>query len=288
MKTQTKIVALMAVLLAMLAGTGCQKLKARDQLNKGVQAYKNAKYEQAIDHFKNAVELDPKLTNARLYLATAYAQQFIPGVQGEENMRNANMAIEQFQKVLDNDSKNVHSVKGIASLYFNMNEFDKAKEYHRKVIELDPNDPEPYYSIGVIDWTQSYKPRLEEKAKIGLKPEDPIKDKKVCEKIRENNMPLVEDGMQNLEKALQLREDYDNAMAYLNLMYRERADIQCGDEAARNADIAQADQWAAKTMETIRARAEKENQDIGGIHLEQQPQGGEQQQQQPQEQPKQQ
>ena len=41
--------------------TGCSKLQARDQLIKGVQAYKNAKFEEAIDHFQNAERLDPTL-----------------------------------------------------------------------------------------------------------------------------------------------------------------------------------------------------------------------------------
>ena len=37
---------LVALLAAMaMASTGCNKLKARDQLNKGVQAYKGGKYE---------------------------------------------------------------------------------------------------------------------------------------------------------------------------------------------------------------------------------------------------
>ena len=53
---------------------GCGKLRARDQLNKGVQSFKNAKYEEAIEHFKNAVSLDPSLLTARLYLGTAYMQ----------------------------------------------------------------------------------------------------------------------------------------------------------------------------------------------------------------------
>ncbi|MGH9555156.1 MAG: hypothetical protein ACRD2Y_04965, partial [Terriglobales bacterium] len=75
-------VVLLAVLAVLLQGaTGCNKLKARDRLNKGVQAYKAARYEDAIERFKEAVELDPSLKNAKLYLATAYAQQFIPGVE---------------------------------------------------------------------------------------------------------------------------------------------------------------------------------------------------------------
>ena len=40
-----------------------------------------------------------------------------------------------------------------------------------------------------------------------------------------------------LQKALQIRPDYDDAMAYLNLLYRERADYECDNPAARAADI---------------------------------------------------
>ena len=85
MKKSLQILALIAVGLAILSTTGCDKLRARDQLNKGVAAYKNAKYEEAINHFQEAVHLDPSLTNARLYLATAYAQQYIPGVDTPDN-----------------------------------------------------------------------------------------------------------------------------------------------------------------------------------------------------------
>jgi len=257
-------------LTALLAGTGCNKLRARDQLNKGVQAYKSAKFEQAIEHFKNAVTLDPKLTTARLYLGTAYAQQYIPGVDSEENNRMGNAAIEEFKNVLAEHPKRetaIHSLKGIASIYFNMKKLEEAKEYHRKVLELDPNDPEEYYSIAVIDWTQTYQPRMEARAGLGLKPEEPLKDKKTCEKVREKNEATVKEGVEMLQKALQLRQDYDDAMAYLNLLYRERADIQCGDPEARAADLKMADEWVEKTMATKKAKAEREAAKPGGIVL---------------------
>ena len=56
-----------------------------------------------------------------------------------------------------------------------MKKFEDAKTYYRKASEVDPNDPEAYYSVGVIDWTQAYQPRMEERAKLGLKPEEPLK-----------------------------------------------------------------------------------------------------------------
>src|SRR6202171_4014451 len=140
MKTTQKLLVVFAAALVMLSSTGCNKLKARDHLNKGVQAYKNSKFEQAIDHFQQAVALDPTLLNARLYLATAYAQQYIPGVDTPENNRNAEAAIEQYQQVLDrhpSHEQQVNSVKGIAYLYLQMKKFEQAKEYYRKATELD-------------------------------------------------------------------------------------------------------------------------------------------------------
>lgn len=271
MKTSTRVLAAAALALALFSLAGCNKLRARDQLNKGVQAYKNAKYEEAIERFKNAVNYDPSLINARLYLATAYAQQFIPGAETPDNNRNAEQAIEQFKQVIDEHpgrDAEVNSLKGIASLYLNQKKFDQAKEYYQKVTQLDPNDPEAYYSVAVIDWTQAYQPRMEERAKLGLKPEDPLKDQKVCALLKDKNSAVVQDGMDNLDKALKLRPDYDDAMAYYNLMWREKADIECGDPAAREADLKQADDWVDKTMATKKAKAEKAAQP-GGIVVDQ-------------------
>ena len=197
-------------------------------------------------------------------MATAYAQQYIPGADSPDNNRFAEQAIDVFKQVLDlhpPKEQQVHSLKGIASLYFNMKKFDLAKDYYQKVADLDPNDPETYYSIAVIDWTQSYQRRMDERAKLGLKPTDDLKDKKDCAEliktIKDQNEPLVQGGIQKLQKALELRPDYDDAMAYLNLLYREEADLQCDDPDARKTDLKTADDWVDKTMATKKAKAEK-------------------------------
>ena len=114
---------------ALVLITGCNRLQARDHLNKGVEAFKTAHYEEAINHFQQAVQLDPSLPMARLYLATAYAQQVIPNLQTPENMKFANLAIQNFQYVLQKDPNDINALKGIASLYLNTQNFDKAKEY---------------------------------------------------------------------------------------------------------------------------------------------------------------
>jgi len=263
MNKTVRVLTILAAVLALLSAVGCEKLRARDQINKGVQAYKSAKYEEAIEHFKNAVQLDPTLLNARLYLATAYMQQYIPGADSPENNKYAEEAIAEFKRVLDVNppkEQKILALKGIASLYFNMKKMDDAKKYHQMVAELDPNDPEVYYSIAVIDWTQAYQPRQEARAKIGIKPTDVNINKKDCAdllKAISANQAVVEDGISRLNKAIELRPDYDDAMAYLNLLYRERADLECDNPDARKADLKNADDWVDRTMATKKAKAEK-------------------------------
>lgn len=266
-----------AVLLAIFSSLGCDKLKARDQLNKGVKAYKDNHYEQAIDHFQQAVQLDPSLINARMYLATAFVSQYIPGVDSPDNLRTAQQAIDEYTKVIDmNPSRDqkVNSAKGIAYLYLNEKKWDDAKKYYRMASDLDPNDPEPYYSVGVIDWTACYQPRMEERAKLGMKPDEHLsaknKDqKKACEELKVKNGPAIQEGIDSLNKAIQLRPDYDDAMAYMNLMYRERADVECDDEAARADDLKTADHWVDETLRVKKAKAEKAAQNQGGITVDQ-------------------
>jgi len=270
--------ALAALTLAVISSAGCDKLRARDQLNKGVESYKNSHYEQAIDHFQHAVELDPSLINARMYLATAYVSQYIPGVDSPDNLRTAQQAIDEYQKVIDGNpprDQKVNAAKGIAYLYLNEKNWEQAKKYYRMASELDPNDPEPYYSIGVIDWTACYQPRMEERAKLGMKPEEHLNAKnkdqaKVCQELKEKNTPAITEGIDSLDKAIQLRPDYDDAMAYLNLMYREKADVECDDPAAREEDLKTADHWVDETLRVKKVKAEKAAQSsAGGITTDQ-------------------
>jgi tetratricopeptide (TPR) repeat protein len=250
-----KLVVLCGVLILLGAATACNKLRARDQLNKGVGAFRNAQFQQAIVHFKTAVDLDPTLLNARLYLATAYAQQYIPGGDSPENIKVGNQAIDAFQDVLKMDPNNVTAIASIAQIYYNMKEFDKAKEYQRRRLQVSPTDPEPYYWIGVINWAIAYPRRMQVRKDLNLTmPKDvsrpdilPPLPEKARAKLEEDNKALVDEGIQALQKAIELKPNDADAMAYLNLMYREKSDYEA-DSEAREADLKLAEEWVEKAL----------------------------------------
>ena len=262
------ILAVLAALVMLFSLTGCEKLKARDHLNKGVQAFKNAKYQDAIEHFKEAVKLDPTLTTSRLYLATAYMSQYIPGADSPDNNQMANAAFDQFHKVLDQDPRNEVAIASIAMLLFQQKKMDEAEQWNKKLISINPKNKEAQYTLGVIAWTKTFQPRMELRAKLGMKPEDPgpIKDAKAREELRGKNLPIVEEGIQHLQKALEIDKEYDDAMAYMNLLLRERADLADSKELYQ-ADTNAADDCVQKTLEVKKAKAAR-TPGATGVHTE--------------------
>src|ERR1700694_3895945 len=259
-----------AALLILAAGlSGCSKLKARDLLNKGVAEFKGGQYDKAIKYFKEAKDLDPGLMNARLYLATAYASQYIPGAPSEENVTRGNAAINEFKGVLERDPNNLSAIDGIGSILFQMSgqpfnpqKFQESKTYHQKHIELKSTDPEPYYWIGVIDWTLAFRANAELRSAYNkdhinkqIKEGDALPAAVRNEYVAKDG-PLVDEGITYLKKAIELRPDYDDAMAYLNLLYRRKADMV---ESAQERDsyTKMADDLLDKVKEIKQKRSEQ-------------------------------
>lgn len=257
-----------AALLVLATGfSGCNKLKARDLLNKGVTAFKNGQYDQAVEDFKQAKDADPDLMNARLYLATAYATQYIPGAPSEQNKKLGEQAVAEFKEVLEKDSKNLNAIDGIGSILFQMagtpyepKMFDESKKYHQMHIQIKPEDPEPYYWIGVIDWTLAFRGNAEirkdyneKNIKKQVKETDPLPAAARAEYVTKYG-PMIDEGIENLQKGIQIRPDYDDAMAYLNLLYRRKADaVESQDQRAEL--LKQADDLVDKVKDIKQRRA---------------------------------
>jgi tetratricopeptide (TPR) repeat protein len=235
-----------------------QNADANTQMASGLQAYKNSQYQDAIKHFKNAAILDPQNVNAHRYLAIALSTQYVPGVDTSENDNCAQQAINEYNIVLELDPSSINSVKSIAYLELQRKHFDEAKKYYRKAIELDANNAEAYYSVGVIDWTAAYGKRMKLRAEEKMKLDDSFVNNPRCEELKESNQTSISEGIEMLDKAMQLRKNYDDAMAYMNLMYREKADIECNDMSAYAVDLKTADHWVDVTIAAKKAKAQRQ------------------------------
>jgi len=271
MNGPARITALAVALAGMvLSMSGCNRLAARDQLNKGVDAYKSARFEEAIGHFQKATQLDPSLPMAKSYLATALSQNVVPGLDTPENLKTAQQAIDIFQEVLAKDPTDVNSLKQIAGIYFSIKKLDDAKAWQKKVLAADPKDPEAAYTVGVIDWTQAHENALKALVPAGVNDDgegNAKAPKKVMEALKEQNAPLIEEGLQYLNQAIANRANYDDAMSYLNLIYRRKADLDYGNADAVKADVASAKDWSSKAMGTRKENEAKKDKGPGGITM---------------------
>jgi len=265
---------LLAALLALLGtATGCEFLKSRDQLTKGVAAFKNAQYEQATNFFQNAVNLDPKNQTAKLYLATTYASQVVPNLTTPDNLALAQKAIDGFNAVLETDPHDLTALRQIASIDRNIEKFDLAKEYEQKVIQEAPNDPEAYYTISAIDFNllhfKNTVPILAADGQTDDGQGNKKMSKSACVKMKAANTDMVNEEMTYAQKSIDLNPNYEDAMVYLQLGYREKANIDCGNPTAQKDDLAQADMWVSKAMGARKANeAEKEKKAAtGGVTM---------------------
>jgi tetratricopeptide (TPR) repeat protein len=240
------------LLLGMMSLSGCalpvvQKLKARDHLNKGVGQFSKQKYDAAAQYFQKSLELDPSFEIARMYLATAYMSQFIPGSNDPNNIQIAERAISTFKEVVANSEEpNINAMLSIVGMYSNLKRYPESKEWCDRVLKVDPGNAEAYYRVAVMDYDEIID-------KTGLQGQY-VKD--MSEEEIEQLRKKVDEGLSYVANALKARQDYHEAMEYQNLLWREKAKLET-DEKARAELIRQADIVAMESSKA-RLRAQQE------------------------------
>jgi tetratricopeptide (TPR) repeat protein len=273
-----RVNAVLAGCAAVVALSGCGKLKSRDQQNQGVHDFANAKYADAIEHFKQAVDLDPSNPTAREYLAVSYFAQWIPGAESPQNLEFSARAKEEFGKVLAENPKDSDALSYLSSMAYSeaaslpqeqkLAKYNEAADWNHKLIEVDPNNKQAYYTLGVIAYNKWHPAFIY--AELNLKPPmksddpGPIKDKKVKEDLKKEWGPQLDQGMADLQKSLDIDKDYADSMVYMNLLIREKAYL-VDDKAEYEKEVATANDWLQKALDTKKANAAKAATTSGGI-----------------------
>lgn len=244
----------------------------------GVEFFKQAKYAEAVKAFENALRLDPKDRDARLYLGTTWFVQYIPGANSADNLTYAEDARREFSRVLEIDPTNVPALQYLASLAYQeaggvsdlegkLRQLEVARSAYERLTAADPRNTDGWYSLGVIDWLEWYPRWMEALNRAEMKPEDekPLPEPQRTE-LRSKFGYLVHDGIENLSRALAVDPQHDASMAYMNLLIRERASLADTAEACA-ADIATANDWVQRSLAAKRARSADATQDSHGGQL---------------------
>lgn len=252
-----------AIVLALLSfsAAGCAKFNARVEMNKGNALYEEEEYQEALTHYQKGLELDPQATFAWRSVGLSALALFRPGDESPANKEFGKLALEAFEKYLaDPEFAADEKIRDyLLTTYVNAEQYDRALAYidkeeqekganpkytktkinilskaeqYDKVSELAMNytgddQAEVLYTLAVTTWDESYND-----------PKWPLAER---EKI-------VDKGLAAVDKALQLKPEYFEAMAYYNLLYREKAKMAI-DPVKQQEFVAKADEWKNKAIE---------------------------------------
>lgn len=265
----TRTAALLALLL-LGTTTGCGFVEARMEMKKGNESFNLQNFETAVEAYKRVIEIDPTYKDAHLNLGLAYLTLYQPGSPLEKDAMYARGAIEAFEDYLLLDPTNedvenyliemanqsgneelaiqyfeeqhrrhpddIHALALIGNLYQKMGDIDTALEWMQKRVDLEPDNPEAYYTIGVNCWARSYN-------RMDL--------------TKEARYEILDRGLDALDKAIELRTDYGDAYAYKNLIYRQKAAF--ADTPEQRVEFTnRADEFQAKAVELLKAQREAE------------------------------
>jgi beta-lactamase regulating signal transducer with metallopeptidase domain len=151
--------------------------------------------------------------------------------------------------ILAIDPANQEGLNGMLVLSNLAKQPAEARQWALKMVALYPNEKTSYYCVGFADWSIVYPHLQAVRTAAGMRPEDTnfIPDPITRANLRSEVGPLIDEGMQMLDKALQMDPQYADAAAYLNLVYRLKANI-VETAAESKAAIAQADEWVGKAL----------------------------------------
>lgn len=256
----------LAPALACLVLVGCQKVQARVELKKGNAYYKNETYREALEQFQKGLRLDPGATFAWRSVGLTAMALYRPGVEGEQNEAYAQTAIDAFEKYLRAYPRDVKVEEYLITVLISAGRHEQALQRLEQKARTKPGDqsveqaiiatlikanrledalararraprPDPttLYSIGVAAWARSYS--------------DPMLDYQARAQV-------VEVGLDATKQALDVKPDYFEAMAYYNLLFREKAKLAT-DPLEAQKWFALAEEWTQKAI-ALRERQQKQ------------------------------
>jgi hypothetical protein len=234
------IVALLAAIV--FSSGGCaliNRVRAKNALNEGARAYRDGRFKDAEDKFREAYSLDETQKNAPLFIARAVQQQYKPGVNTPENVQMGERAIRAYQDILDREPGNEDAYKAIVFLYGQMKRDDKVNELLQTRAEKGTTPTARAEALVILaskQWQCAYDitERKENQTKEEKNGKIVIHYKKPAEQADfDKAQQCANEGMKLAEQAVSFNANSASAWSYKANLLREQAKLA---EMSGNAD----------------------------------------------------
>jgi tetratricopeptide (TPR) repeat protein len=261
-----KKLCLFAALVLSLSSMGCHKLQARVDIRDANGAYAKEDYATALKYYTKARQVDTSFPELDRMIGYSQIGLYTPEDKSPANEQHADAAIAELQKYLaekpedriarealinvmlnaDRTSQaidffvaylkthpaDLDAVKSVAQLYAKKGDFNESLNWYEKITLIDAKNPESFYIFGVVCYE-----------KVSKNPPATVPEK----------LALIERGKNALQRSIDLKPDYFESMAYLNLMLRQQATVET-DPVKQQALVAQADTVRNHALEIIRQK----------------------------------
>ena len=118
---------------------------AREAFDRGVEAYRNNRDEEAVEAFRRAVEADPDFAEAHYRLGLAYNVTRQPD-EAEKAFRDA---VKAYEKITKRDEKNSDAFYFLGLCYEKLGEYDDAVKALKEAVKTSPTEnDDKYYELG--------------------------------------------------------------------------------------------------------------------------------------------
>jgi tetratricopeptide (TPR) repeat protein len=261
-----KALCLLPALILAATSFSCQKIEARMEIKQANEAYQREEYATALDHYVKARKIDPSFPELGRMIGYSQIGLYIPDDKTPQNEAHADaaitelsaylkkvpddriardalinmylnanrtsQAIDYFRNYLKENPADLEAVKSIATLYAKQGDFNESLNWYEKITLLDAKNPESFYIYGVVCYE-----------KVAKNPPADVNEKRA----------LIEKGKNALQRAIDMKPDYFESMAYLNLLWRQQALTET-DPLKAQEDVKRADEIRNRAVEIIRQK----------------------------------
>jgi tetratricopeptide (TPR) repeat protein len=276
-----------------LGSTGCSQVRGRRKIQQGNQMYRDGQYKEAHAAFVEAEQYVPDFWVLWLNKGYNCRQLIIPGAKTPESLNAAQCALDSFKKLQElkpedprgellyiqtlfdadkfeelsklyeeryqKNPREIDNVTGLIQVYTKWNKTDEALGWHMKKAEIQSNDAEAQYGVGVFIWQQlQTHGGGQDKATFDPRPDpnNPRAKPKtpppwgMGDIVSQQRVDMADKGIEYLQKALSIRPKYFEAMVYVNLLYRQRSFAFFDDPPEWQKSVDKAKEWMCKSIET--------------------------------------
>ena len=122
-----------------------ERTRAREQLEKGKEFFRDDRDAEAVLAFQEAVRLDPDLAEGHFRLGLGYE---LLGKR-EEAEAEYKKAVAAYKKYLDDNREDHEAHYNLGQTYAGLGQYSEAIREYRVATKLKEDDPDIYYDLGV-------------------------------------------------------------------------------------------------------------------------------------------